>query len=249
MSFHTVAWSESVDQATVDNLVAIADGVTFTAADNLRSPGTRIYAAYGIGVSLTRARITSPSVRKKATLELSPLDRLAEPVTDPPLWDMWDKPFAVKSGEVLNGQGAEDGAGATRMSVIAWIGDEIAALPEGEIYTVRATGTATLVAYAWSDVVLTYDTTLDEGLYHIVGMRVRSAGAIAARVVLGTQALRPGCIAADDAEDQDAPRFRFGRAGSWGTFPSENLPSVQVFSASADTAETVWFDVVGPFGE
>ena len=247
MPWSTVAWSESVDQAAIDNLAAVADQIAFTSGDNLRAPGNLIYGAYALGVSLTRAGLTGPSVRDKSNrIELQPIDRVAEPSSPHPFHDYFDRPFPIVEGEQLNGQGAEDGVGATRMSAFAWVGSGIDPAPAGEVFTVRATGTTTLVAFAWSAVTLTYDATLDVGTYHLVGARFESADAIVGRIVFAQGGPRPGAIGVDAVDDKDHMRLRHARAGSWGTFSDANPPSCEFFAGAANAAETVYFDLIGP---
>jgi len=249
MPVHLQAWSESVDQAVIDNLAAVADEIMFTAGDNARTYGSKILGAYGIGVNITRARLTSPTLRKTSVLEVEPIDISVEPTFPTALDDWWARPVPITAGEIMNAQASENGAGATRMSVFAWVGEANAEVPAQNITTIRATGTATLVAYTWSSVTLTYDTTLPTGTYQIVGMRAESAGLLAARLILSeNQTHRPGCIGYDAASDVDLDRFRKGNSGVWGIFKEENPPTVQCFSASADTAETIWLDVIGPTG-
>ncbi len=246
MPWSLVEWDESVDQATIDNIAAGPDPILTTSGDNLTSPGSRLYGAYANGTSLTRARLTSPTLRKKALLELAPVDRAAEPSSPAPFHDFFDKPVLMAEGEVVNAQAAEDGMGATIMRVGAWIGSALDPLPTGDIFSTRATGTTTLGTEGWTNVTLTYDTSIEVGYYAVAGMRAEAAGAIFARLVFPKLSHRPGVVAFDAAGDLDVERFRAGRAGMWGWFHSNQLPTVDFFSLSADTAETVWLDLVGP---
>lgn len=249
MPVHLQAWSESVDQAVIDNLAAVPDDIMFTFGDNARSYGSKIFGLYGIGVNITRARLTSPTLRKTSIVEVKPVDISVEPTFPTPWNDWWDHPIPISAGEILNAQAAENGAGATRMSFFAWVGDANPEVPAQNITTIRATATVALVAYTWTSVALVYDTTLPTGSYQIVGMRVESATCLAARLILSeNQTNRPGCIGYDAASDVDDRRFRKGASGVWGTFKEENPPTVQFFAAAADAAETVWLDVIGPTG-
>jgi len=249
MPVHLQAWSEAVDQAVIDNLLAVQDEIMFSFGDNVRAYGPKVFGLYGIGVNITRARLTSPTLRRTSVVEVEPVDISVEPTFPSPWNDWWDHPIPISTGEILNAQAAENGAGATRMSFFAWVGDTNPATPEGTITTIRATAAVALVAYTWTSVALVYDTTLPTGTYQIVGMRVESATALAARLILSEQQThRPGCIGYDAASDVDDERFRKGNSGVWGIFKEENPPTVQFFAAAADAAETVWLDVIGPTG-
>ena len=75
-------------------------------------------------------------------------------------------------------------------------------------------------------------------------MRASSAGLIAARLVFSQYPWRPGCIASDTLGEQSAPIFRFGALGIWGEFSHNTPPTVDFFSLSADTSQTVDLDLV-----
>jgi hypothetical protein len=120
----------------------------------------------------------------------------------------------------------------------------------GRMSTARATGTATLTANAWTNVVLTFDQAFPAGDYAIVGMRARSASSLAARLVVKGLNWRPGCIAAAGATtaptqlDGMPNLFRYGHLGVWGYFNNATPPDVEFLSGAADTAEVVYLDVV-----
>jgi len=74
---------------------------------------------------------------------------------------------------------------------------------------------------------------------------------IAARLVLPGFAWRPGVPGHDAYSDIQASRFRFGNArfrfgnaGVFGEFTHDSPPTVDCLSASADTTEEFWFDLV-----
>jgi hypothetical protein len=125
-----------------------------------------------------------------------------------------------------------------------WLMDKLEPLPAGNIFTVRATGTTTLVANAWTNGTLTFSQQLPEGDYAVVGMYAQSAGLQAARLVRPGYAWRPGCPGSDADGDVSPPRFRNGGLGTWLTFNHRNPPSVDYLSNVADTAETVNLDLI-----
>jgi len=100
------------------------------------------------------------------------------------------------------------------------------------------------VANAWTNGALTFSQTLPRGTYQIVGMRANSAGLRAARLVVPGYSWRPGCIGCDADSDLAADRFRHGKAGVWAEFSHDAPPTVDFFSASADTAQVVLLDLI-----
>lgn len=246
MPFSVVAWSESQDSATLLTLSAVSDPHIRTSADDVVVPGfaTQILGAYAIGVNLTQAQLASPSLRRTVNMDLSPFDRLTLPPTTPRFVSRAYSPVPVEKGEALNALTAEDGAGATRATAIAILGDKAPTVDARASYTVRATGTTTLTAFSWTNVVLTFSQTLPSGKYDIVGAFCRSAGAIAFRLVIPGSQYRPGGIGMTNDFDNGIKEQRYGGWGIWGSFDLEQPPTIDVLSATADTTETVYIDLV-----
>jgi hypothetical protein len=106
------------------------------------------------------------------------------------------------------------------------------------------TTSVTLSAYAWTNAALTFSQTLPMGRYQVVGMRARSTGLIAARLVFVGFSWRPGCVGHDAVSDIDNDVFRQGRLGVWGEFEHDTPPTVDFLSVSADSNPTVWLDLI-----
>jgi hypothetical protein len=248
MPFHTIAYSESQDSATLVNIAALADTSGTVAGDDVLVPEGfgNIAGVYFAGANFTRGQLDSPSLRRTGLLDVEPGDNSAEPSVPTPWMDLFETPIPVQEGEVLRALAAEDAAGAARTTAIIWLSDGPIAPVTGDIRTFRATGTATLVANAWSPVTLTLDQVLGVGTYQLVGARCTCAGGVAFRFIAQREGFRPGAIAFDADGDVDVDRFRRGRAGVWFDFTQRTLPQIEVLSVSADTAETVFLDLIGP---
>jgi hypothetical protein len=245
MTFHVSAWGASQGSTTLANIAGLADGVMQTSGNNITSFGSILLGLYAVGANMTRAQFTSATLRKLAPIEIEPFDAAAAPA-NPPTFNRFDKTNTpINPGEAL--QALTAASAAAQNTVVAFVADKVDAIPPGPIFTTRATGTTTLVANAWTNVALTYDQSLDVGTYAIVGMRARSAGGIAARIVFQNQGARPGTIARTSASHEDiaAGVDRWGGyLGAYGTFVQTNPPSVDFLSSSADTSETILFDLV-----
>jgi hypothetical protein len=100
-----------------------------------------------------------------------------------------------------------------------------------------------LTANAWSVVTPVLDTGLPAGRYHLVGMRVKSAGALFFRAIIVQQFHRPGAFAVQNDTSFEATNQRHGGWGIWGNFDHLTIPQVEILSTTADTSETVWFDL------
>ena len=257
--FTTIAFYESRAGTTaLSEVAALADQHVAVNGDNVTVPPSwnQIIAAWSAMSNATdtlvAARLSAPSMRDKTLLDLANLEAIAaggtaEPTSPTPLNVFVDRPVQLVSGEFLNLLQASTGTTAANLcSGVVFLGDGnySNSLAGKQIQTVRATSATTLTANAWTACTLTLDQQLQAGRYAIVGMRAQSAGAKAARLVMQETPARPGCIAYDSNGDIEHPMFRSGHMGVWGTFVHTAIPQVEFLSLSADTAETVYLDIV-----
>lgn len=247
MAFSLVAWSESVDTGGVLTAInAVSDQHITTDGEDVLVPSfaPNLVGVFAIGATISQAQISSPSLRKGLLYDVSPLNVAAEPDTRPYIHDRFKHPMPLTEGEGLRALVAEGAAGAEQETVFAFLEGEHQEAPSGVIMTVRATSATTLTPYEWSLCRLTLSQQLEAGRYAIVGMKAISAGALAARLVIPGSQFRPGVIAADTEGDVSIPQFRYGEKGTFGEFEHTFIPAVEFFSISADTAETVYLDII-----
>lgn len=246
MPFTLVGWTKSVAAgATLDLLNALDDPHIRWESTRIIVPSlNKLLALMAVGANITDARITAPSLRKVAEVELAPLNRDAEPLSPPTILDLAENPLELVVGEHLEAKASNDAAAAVQQTVLAWLGDAPVAPVKAKYISVKATSSTTLTAYKWTNGAITLTQTLPYGKYRIIGMRAQSAGLIAARLVIPGYPWRPGVPGTDVISDLDAVRFRFGNCGVFGEFMSDQPPSVDFLSASADTSETIWLDIV-----
>lgn len=246
MAFHLAVFSESKDQAAIAPIAALADPSLTVSGNNIQIPDYAPYlmGAFGIGVNLTRAQLQSPSLRRVVNPEIRAILKSAAVTAYPDIMDLFHNPVQLDVSEQMQGYAAEDGAGATRMSILVWLGDGKVESVTDPIYPVRVTGATTLGAYAWTNGSLTFDQVLPVGDYAIVGARFESAGLIAFRFVFQGSTPRPGGIGVSTETLQDAYMQRNGGMGVWGLFNSTTPPTVDYFSASADTSEVGTLDLI-----
>jgi len=245
--FTLVAWSESQDTGgNLTYVAALADQHVRVEGDNIVVPAGMNYllGALAVGATISDAQIESPALRRTLLLDVPGLNIGAEPIVPTPVFDAFYNPLILDEYEPLRSLVAEEAAGAEQETVLVWLGDGPQAPVGGDIYTVRATATATLTAYAWTNAALNFSQVLPAGVYQVVGMRAESAGLIAARLVFVGGTWRPGCVGYDARSDKEHFIFRRGGLGVWGEFAHDQPPTVDFLSVSADTTETVWLDLV-----
>jgi len=245
MPFTIAAWTESQDSAVLTNIAAVADTHLRVVADDVYVPALNQVAGYHfMGGNFTQGQIDSPSLRVQTLVDVEPADLADEPGSPPAFHDLFSSPIPLATGETIRTLMAEDAAGASRVNALLWFSDGPITPVTGKIQTVRATGATTLAANAWTSCALTFSQTLPVGSYNIVGARFQSAGARAGRLIVPGYSWRPGAPGCDADGDISPDRFRYGQAGVWCTFASDNPPQAEFFSASADTSEVVHLDLI-----
>lgn len=247
MTFTIGAWFESIDTgATVADINALSDQHLTTAADDVLVPSVtdKLMGVYVVGVDLTRGRFSTPSLRKSLLYDVHPVDIGNEPSNPYPLTLFPERPYQLVAGEGARVAVTNDGGAASDVYALAFFTDGNMTLPTGQYLSLRMTSATTLTADAWSLATMTLSQQLEAGRYAIIGMRAEAAGLVAARLVIPGSAYRPGCIGVDTADDVENREFRFGKLGNWGEFEHTFPPQVEFLSSSADTAETVWLDLI-----
>jgi hypothetical protein len=246
MGFTIAAYLQSIAQNSHLELNALSDQHLITSGKDITVPDVydKLMAVYASGITINRAQISSPTMRKSLILDGDNINIGVEPLSPPPFIDMFDNPRQLKASEGLRALATQGSAGAEIERVVVFLGDGKLDTPTGEVMTVKCTGTTTLGADAWSLVPLTFSQQLESGRYQIVGARFEAAGAVAGRLVIPGSAWRPGAIATDLAADILANRFQTPISGIWGEFSHSFPPQAEFLSVSADTAETVYLDLI-----
>ncbi|MGB9740127.1 hypothetical protein [Chloroflexus sp.] len=246
--FTLVGWSEAQAYgATYAAIAALPDPHVRVEGVNVIVPADLPYIGglYGVGANLTAVRVDSPSLRRVSPVDISYIDAAAEPSSPGTFEDRFTSPIPVVSYEPLRALTSNNASsGTTRVSVLTWLTDGPQVPVSGDIYTVMATSSTTLTAYAWTNGALTFSQVLPAGRYQVVGMVAQSAGLIAARLLFVGGKWRPGCLCRDSVSDVSPSVFRFGRLGVWGEFNHDAPPTVDFLSSSADSSEIVWLDLI-----
>jgi len=250
---HTlVAFLEDIDLAnTLQPITAAPDQHVYYTGDDIRVPTLNQVVAVAAGLAsggTQVARLTAPSLRPRGHVHVMPCnggaDADVEPDADENVYDLRRTPVVLVTGEMLNAELRSDTTAAADQWMLVWLSSGPIAAVEGNIQTISLTGATTVTARTWSTCALTPETDLEAGTYEVVGMRYLGASAIAGRLILTESPWRPGVIGCDDPQDLPHSIFRHGRFGSFGTFRHDTPPQLEALCDLADTAQSVYLDVI-----
>ncbi len=244
--FTLIAWSESQDSAVLVNTAALADPHVRVSGDDIIVPRgmNRLIGLHAHGVNITLAQLQSPSLRRFVQYQIHPVDVAAEPGS--PATALWlaDQDVMLDEDEVLNALMAEDAAGASRVTICAWLGDAAPRPVGGDLRTVRATSATAAVANAWTNVAIAFDQALPAGRYAVVGAAMVAANGELFRFVFPGYAWRPGGLGSDVNGDVPAPGQRNGGWGVWGEFDHNTPPTVDILCNAADASQVFYLDLL-----
>lgn len=249
---HTSIYFANIAQNALTELTAQSDQIIAIQNNHLFPPrDLPLKYAYAHGLTLNRARISTPKTRQIAIPVIPGIDRAALPPNLPFVWDLRANPYILPKEEEIAIEAFQSSAGAEdEWCILGFDYPTQAALPvpavvpTGDVTVLRATGTTAQTADVWSDITLTYDQQLPVGLYSVIGAQMFGATAHAFRLILDGQYPRPGGIANVASGGYSWPGQLMGGMGVWGTFRTVSLPRLQVYSDAADAAQELWLEVV-----
>lgn len=244
--FHTVAYIAATTATADIDGAAVTDSVeTIQNGHIVPQTDKQILYTYAGCVTLLRARLNSPTLRQLSPPFVRPIDNAASPTSRSPVADYRANPLTIRAFEELQFQATNSAAGPTDCyGIIGLARGGITPAPQGQIITMRGTGTSTLVAKNWTQVAITWADTLPAGQYAIVGLSGFSATAVAARLICQDQVERPGAIIGATDVIIPNPMFLKGGLGIWGYMSANRMPNVEFLATAADTAESVYMDFV-----
>lgn len=240
---HLLVWSGAKTDSTANEAApAIADGVVSRGANAntyLCPFDVIVVAAWALNDTITRARLNYPSYRDIGLPEIFPLNAVAEPSAAPRTcrWNGYGP--RIKKTEEL---GADSSNGASTVDTIhigALLSDGLQPIPQGRRFTVRGTAAQTLVASAWTNGQITFDSALPYGRYAVIGMQVTCNDGVFARLIFPNQLqYRPGVMVGETIALTDPEQNgRAGQWGEWGRFEQTAPPLLEVLGGTAG-AET-----------
>ena len=245
--FTLVAYSAAAAgiNAALAALAAVADPHVRVVGNDIIVPNdfNSLWGTYGVGATLTRAQLQSPSLRRVLQVDVAPFDTGSALPTSPRKVYFRDAdPIPLDGGEALDA--FITNTASDRETVLAWLGPGASKPDNRPCYTMRVTSTPTAVAGVWTNGAITFDQTLPAGSYDVVGARFRSTNLIAFRFVFVGGTYRPGAIGFASSAVQDYDKFRDGNLGVWGSFRHNSPPTVDFLANAADASFTGELDLV-----
>ncbi len=249
MAFHLFAYTDlDVAAATNDDVAALTDNyLTIQNGHFISQTDLMLMAAAAFNAGGTNARINTPHFRAVSIPSIQPIEVAIGP-TDLPAID-WMAPakLVIPAIDEIAFEISNGGAGGVRQTGLVWaaLPGHTLNIPSGDSFTLRATGTITAVANTWTAGSFTFDQTLPQGNYQVIGMDIIGTNLQAGRLVFQGIGPRPGVLARTAVGNMSWPfMFRRGSAGIFGTFPNTAQPNIEILASGANTAQTVYLDVI-----
>lgn len=244
--FHTCAWVRSSDATANLDQTPVPDGILVIQNAHFQ-PQQDMYVLWAKhnGVTQTRARFNSATLRQVSPVFIRPIDAALLPatLTRPANWVR--NPLRIRGLEEIIVESTNSAAGPNNVTTSAGLSTSpIVTIPSGDVWSMRGTATTTAGVDTWTLCAMTWADTIPAGDYIAVGLNAAGATMKAARLIFENQYWRPGCVAgASEAVIQDEI-FRNGGLGTWGAFTGNRMPNVEVLCNAADTAQTIYLDFI-----
>jgi len=244
-----IAWYQDVDTGgSLTALNAVDDAIYATSGKDIYVKRPWLIYAFGYGANIIRGQLRAPSFGTKhreipisSSLSVAPYF-----LEGGGIYSL--RPQKLDINEPLNAYVAENAGSGTsdKLFVVVFLADRPKVVQRKDYdYVLRLTGSTTLTVGEWTQVSLTPDVTLPEGVYRILGMIPISAGCIVARIVATNIPYRPG-FKGDTSEvgTMNGDRLAGLFLGDTGVeFTPRAIPKVEFLSKTADTSEVVYFFV------
>lgn len=248
--FHLCAFGGvKTDSTANENVPAVIDNGLTTSSNNryIVPENVKVFAASIMNDTISRARITAPSLRNEGLPEIFPVTVSDDPAAAPLVAYWGEEGPQLRKDEEFGVECSNGASTIDRAHALVCIRSMRKPLPPGKRMTVVGTSTQTLLLDAWTLGGITLDQTLPVGMYAVIGMAVVCNDAWAARLVFPRGgSLRPGCPVGMAVGQIDTRQlFRNGNLGEWGRFSHNAQPQLELIgnAAGAETA-TVILDLV-----
>lgn len=251
--FMIVDYNDSQATAQVDTDIPLATDSMVTSLNShpLFPAPVMVQWWYGIGLTMTRVRLSAPKVKPIARPVLSVVDTANAPTDPLKILDYFRHSITLNKTEEIQMLRSKTSAVAEVDHVVLAVGDGNRTVAGGEMYIARATTAFTGVLNKWSTGSINMDDTLGVGRYSIIGMRCNLATGIAARLIFpgapiqgAFPQIRPGVPCRTGAGQSDWFPSRFGGMGELGQFESFAVPVLEVMDAGPTANPEVLFDLV-----
>lgn len=246
MSFHLFTYTGLVTAGTNAKVPAVQDPAMTTINSNYLLPTDyRAKFAFAMSPTMTAARITSPSIGANYSPQIRPINTAATIPNDPPFCSFLESPLLLPQREGIE-MDISNTLG-TPEQIYGCIGASSVDVPaaRGEVKAIRATSTTPAVANVYTTLNLLFDSSLQRGIYDVVGCDVVSATGIFFRLIFTAQVERPGGICSNALGNRPNQywnqRFIFG---SYGAFQETQLPQLEIMCSGTTAVHTAWIYLV-----
>jgi len=250
---HTVAYTDSTAVAQTDTDIPLASDPSVAILNNhpIFAVPTWVQWWYGLGLTMTRVRLSAPRIKPIVRPVLAPVDQSATPTENLRLHDYWRHPIMLNAVEEVQMLRSNTTAVAERDFVVLTVGDNNRNVDQGELYVARGTTTFTPTVASWTSGAVTMDDTLQVGQYQIVGLRVNNSGGVAGRLIFpgapipgALPQIRPGCKVDQGVSGEGTWWQRFGMLGEYGRFEQVAVPQIEIMAATATANPEVILDII-----
>lgn len=246
--FTTVAYYASQDEAGAYATIApVSDQHVRVSGNSIYVPDklNKLVGAYVAGGNTaTAAYIDTPSLRRLALLDITPIQQGTTPSGNESVFLFPYNPVGLTTNEGMKLYLKADPAAAEKHTAVVFLADAALVPVGGEITTFQASATITASAGAWTYGEITFRQDLPVGKYAVVGASVYGANLVAFRFVPVGAVGRPGGIAVTNLGSQPHRYQRQGKLGTWFTFDSTTPPGLEILAIDTCTAQTIFLDMV-----
>jgi hypothetical protein len=244
--FHLLAYDESYTSAAENDLTPVQDNVMAIQNGHF-FPQTQmqILWAAAMGVTITRARIITPTLNQVSTPYIRPIEQFATPGSLPGVADYRGNPINLQALEEIQVNTVQASGGTERECVLLGVTQQTnLSVPSGSIFSIRGTSTTPAVAFSWTGLAMTWQNVLPNGTYACVGLEVMGVGCNAGRLQFQGQLWNPGCPGSDLIGNKSSSIFTKGGLGVYGSFAGYAMPIVQVLANAATAVWEVYMDLI-----
>lgn len=246
MPMHVVAYESTASNAALTDMTPVPDGLVQISGNFIYVPKSLnnicfASAMINSAAATLRMQIVTPSLRALVPFDVSPIANGLVFGSLPRVLPMGGMPVPLVEQEPLEFL-AQNGASVVNRGWVHFCDGPVKPV-QGKAFSVRFTGTASLVTATWVNTTLTFASTLPAGNYQVVGARVWSANSCYARFFFKGSIWRPGVPTANAEDNNEWPYFRFGNYGVWDQFNNVTPPSMDVHGVT-DTAQQGYLDLI-----
>lgn len=245
--WHLAAFYGSLTNGSTNTPVAAVNDqiLTKTTGNNFLVPKeAKLRMLYAAGVSLTNARLNTPSLRNIGLPSVGQVNLALAVPTPPNIMDLGDMGPKLPTADEISMEHTLGGGAPEVEFDLMWLNFGMRQAPGGATYRIRYTAAITGVAGSWVNGTMTPDQTLPAGTYAVVGMDAVGTNLAAARLVFANGGFRPGVLARNALGGIPVRVFTNGDMGLYGIFDSVNTPTLDVFAIGANSAQTVFLDLI-----